>query len=205
MPTQDERRAATRNALLRAGRQLFGTRGFAATTVDDLGAAAGVAKGGVYHHFRSKEELFAAVLEAQQAELVGEVVTAAAKGAGAIDALKRGCRAFLLACIKPSVRRIVLIDGPAVIGWQAWREIDARHFGGLIRQGLEAAVAEGALAPRRIDALVSVLLGAVTEAAMVSARTPDASAKQTVAVLMAEIGDLLDGLAARPKERSRRA
>ncbi len=204
MPTQDERRASTRNALLRAGRQLFGTRGFAATTVDDLGTAAGVAKGGFYHHFQSKEDLFTAVLEAQQAELVTEVIAAAAKGEGAIDALKRGCRAFLVACLKPSVRRIVLLDGPAVIGWHAWREIDARYFGGLIRQGLEAAVAEGVVEARRVDALVSVLLGAVTEAAMVSARTTDASAKQAVAVLMAEIGELLDGLTLRRRPRSRR-
>ena len=200
MATQAERTAATRGALLKAATHLFATRGFAATTVDDLAAAAGVAKGGFYHHVRSKEELFAAVLERQQAELVKEVLKAAAKGNGALDALKRGCRAFLVACVRPAVRRIVLVDGPAVIGWEAWRKIDARHFGGLIRQGLEGAAAEGVIQSRRVDALTSLLLGAVTEAAMRCARP--AEVRTSLAAFMSELEELLDSLAARPRTRA---
>ena len=194
MPTQAERRAATRGALVKAATQLFARKGFAATTVDDLAAAAGVAKGGFYHHFPSKEVLFAEVLDAQQAALAAEVLQAAA-GASVLDGLTRGCRAFLTACTRPAVRRIVLLDGPAVIGWEAWREIDARHFGSLLRQALEAWVAEGVLPPDHVEPMVSLLAGAITEAAMVCARAsdPKASVRAQMPALERLLGVLARG------------
>ena len=193
MATQAERRASTLSALTRAAKTLFVERGFAATSVDQIVAKAGVAKGAFYHHFASKEDVFRAVLEATQQELSVEVLTRAASGTGQhLDRLKRGCRAFLVACGKPAVRRIVLLDGPAVIGWEAWREMDARYFGAMTRQAIADAMDEGSLARRPLEPLVQLFVAAVTEAAMVCARSPHP--KRSVRELMSALEAILDGL-----------
>ena len=192
MATQAERRATTVAAITHAARSLFAGRGFAATSVDDIVAQAGVAKGAFYHHFSSKDDVFRIVLEEVQQAMSGEVLTAAAAGRNALDRLKRGCRAFLSACCEPAARQIVLLDGPMVIGWEAWREIDARYFGAMTRQGIEDAMADGSLAKRPVEPLVHLLIGAVTEGAMVCARAPEP--KASVRKLMGGLEALLDGL-----------
>ena len=192
MATQAERSASTVGAITRAAKMLFAERGFAGTPVDEIVARAGVTKGAFYHHFASKEDVFAAVLQEMQEALVGRVIADAAKGADALAGLKRGCRAFLTACTDPAVQRIVLLDGPAVLGWEKWREIDSRYFGALFTQGIAQAMEEGLLARRPVEPLVQLLLGASTEAAMVSARAQ--APKKQVAQLMAGLEALLDGL-----------
>jgi AcrR family transcriptional regulator len=192
MATQAERRASTVSAITHAATALFVDRGFAATSVDQIVAKAGVAKGAFYHHFASKEEVFRAVLEEMQQVLSAEVLAGAMKGSDALDRLKRGCRAFLVAACKPPIRRVVLLDGPAVIGWEAWREIDARYFGAMTRQALEDAMREGQLAQRPVEPLVHLFVGAATEAAMVCARS--AQPKRSVGDLMLALEALLDGL-----------
>jgi AcrR family transcriptional regulator len=190
--TQAERRASTVGAITRAAEELFAERGFAGTPVDEIVARAGVTKGAFYHHFTSKEEVFLAVLEGMQAALVGRVIAAATAGGDALARLKRGCRAFLNACTDPAVQRIVLLDGPAVVGWDKWREIDSRHFGALFAQGVAQAMDDGLLARRPIEPLVQLLIGAATEAAMVAARSK--TPKKQVGALMAGLESLLDGL-----------
>ncbi len=192
MATQAERSAATTAAILAAARKLFAEDGFVATSVDRIVAEAGVAKGAFYHHFDSKEEVFLAVLEEAQSALAVEVVRAAAAGKDPLARVKVGCRAFLAACVKPAVRRIVLLDGPAVAGWDAWREIDSRHFGAMLREGLRAATNEAAIQRRPIEPLVHVLLGAITEAAMVCARAADPN--RAVRQMSNELERLIDRL-----------
>ena len=192
MATQAERRATTVTAITRAAKSLFAEHGFDRTSVDDIVAKAGVAKGAFYHHFPSKEQVFTAVLDELQQALSMDVIAAAMPGSDALDRLKRGTRAFLVACCKPAVRRIVLIDGPAVIGWEAWRALDARYFGALTRQAVEDAMTEDLLARRPVEPLVQLLVGAVTEAAMVCARSSEP--KRTVSDLMAGLDALLHGL-----------
>jgi AcrR family transcriptional regulator len=192
MPTQAERRASTVGAITRAAKALFAARGFATTPVDEIVTRAGVTKGAFYHHFGSKEDVFAAVLHETQEALVARVLADAAKGTDALDRLKRGCRAFLVACTDPEVQRIVLLDGPAVLGWEKWREIDSRYFGALFAQGLGQAMEERLLARRPVDPLVQLLLGASTEAAMVCARSR--TPKKELAALMGGLEALLDGL-----------
>lgn len=192
MPTQAERRASTVGAITRAARNLFSKRGFTEASVDEIVARSGVTKGAFYHHFRSKEELFRGVLEERQQALSAEVLAAAATGGDALERVKRGCHAFLRTCCRPAFRRIVLIDGPKVIGWEAWREIDARYFGAMTRHGLEDAMREGSLQSRRVEPLAQLIVGAVTEAAMVCARS--AKPEDTARELMAGLEALLDGL-----------
>jgi len=166
MATQAERRAATRAGILAAARHLFGAQGFATTTVDQIATAAGVAKGAVYHHFTTKEAVFEAVFEAVSESLAGTVAAAAAKAPDVLGAFTLGTRAYFEACAQEPLGRIILKDGPAVLGWAHWREIDLRHFGGTIPRVLKAAMKTGLMREQPVEPLARLLLGAVTEAAM---------------------------------------
>src|SRR5580658_9563065 len=110
-----ERTARTRGALLAAARELFAEKGFAATTRDEIAERAGVTRGALYHHFASKTEVAAAVVDGLEAELVQRVVSAGLEGVGVRQQLRQGCRAYMEACADPAIARI-LADAPAVLG-----------------------------------------------------------------------------------------
>jgi AcrR family transcriptional regulator len=173
MAKQAERRAATTEAILKAGRRLFGERGFAATTIDDIAEAARVAKGAVYHHFATKEAVFEAVFDQVSHDLVLEVDRAARTEKDVLAAMVAGTQYYFAACAKGPTGQIILRDGPAVLGWERWREIDAQHFGGKIRRALAAAMDAGLIARQPIEPLARLLLGAVTEAAVACAGRSD--------------------------------
>ena len=143
MAKQAERRAATTEAILRAGRRLFGERGFAATTMDDIAEAADVAKGAVYHHFKTKEAVFEAVFEQVSGDLVEDIDRAVRSEKDVLAAIVAGTQHYFAACAKGPTGRIILRDGPAVLGWERWREIDARHFGGKFPRALTMAMDAG--------------------------------------------------------------
>ncbi len=127
--TQKQRREAMRVALLEAGRELFGSFGYADVSTDALSRRAGATRGALYHHFGGKLDLFAAVvddLEREMAERTADGVLAASPRS-AREAVDCAVEAWLDACIDPAVQRILLVDGPAVLGWQRWKDIDARH------------------------------------------------------------------------------
>jgi AcrR family transcriptional regulator len=166
MATQQERRQATRTAVIKAAHRLFGDRGFSATTMDEVAAAARVAKGAVYHHFATKEALFEAVFDQVSAGLLAEVDRVARSEKDALAAMAKGTQAYFAACAKDRTGQIVLRDGPAVLGWERWREIDNRHFGGRFPVALTRAMDEGLIARQPIEPLARLLLGAVTEAAV---------------------------------------
>jgi AcrR family transcriptional regulator len=166
MATQTERRQATQTAILKAARRLFGERGFAATTIDDIAAAARGAKGAVYHHFANKEALFEAVFDQVSQGLLAEVDRVARSEKDALNAMAKGTQAYFAACAKETTGQIVLHDGPAVLGWERWREIDNRHFGGRFTVALTRAMDDGLIARQPVEPLARLLLGAVTEAAV---------------------------------------
>jgi AcrR family transcriptional regulator len=166
MATQAVRRQATRAAIIKAAKRQFGERGFAATTIDDVASAARVAKGAVYHHFDTKEALFEAVFDQVSQELLFEVDRVAKSEKDALAAMAKGTQAYFAACAKDTTGQIVLHDGPAVLGWERWREIDNRHFGGRFSVALARAMDDGLIARQPIEPLSRLLLGAVTEAAV---------------------------------------
>jgi len=176
MVTQDERRAATRGAILKAARAIFGEQGFSATTMDQIAAAADVAKGAVYHHFATKEALFEQVFEQASRDLTGEVMAASRGASDALAGMIIGTRAYFGACSRGETGQIILRDGPAVLGWARWRAIDSDHFGGMIPLALAAAMDAGAIARQPVEPLARLLLGAVTEAAMACAASDDIAA-----------------------------
>src|SRR5437762_4274781 len=173
MATQAERRATTIEAILKAGRLLFGERGFAATTIDDIAEQARVAKGAVYHHFATKEAVFAAVFDQVSRALVQEIDRAVRTEKDVLAAMVAGTQHYFSACAKGPTGQIILRDGPAVLGWERWREIDAQHFGGKLPRAIATAMDAGLIARQPVEPLARLLLGAVTEAAVACAGRAD--------------------------------
>ena len=103
-----------------------------------------------------------------------------------------GVRAFLDACTDRALRQIALIDAPAVLGWEEWREIDARYGLGLVSFGLRNGMDAGVFREREVTPLAHLLIGAMTEAALMVANAPDPDAARRKAepALLA----LLEGL-----------
>jgi AcrR family transcriptional regulator len=173
MATQAERREATRGAIIGAATALFGDKGFAATTIDEIAAAADVAKGAVYHHFPNKEAVFEAVLRRTSEALAADIMAKAVLASDVLAMLARGTEAYFEACPQGATGRIILKDGPAVLGWARWREIDEEHFGRAIPQALTIAMDQGLVDRQPIGPLARLLLGAVTEAAAACAASAD--------------------------------
>ena len=184
MSTQAERRASTVAAILASARNLFRTRGFDATSIDDIAEGAAVAKGAVYHHFESKEAIFTHVLEAVQAEIQQTPLPAAATRGHLADRIAAGVEHYLLTASEPRYRRILLIDGPAVVGWRRWREIDEHYFGAGARAA-NAALLGPSASPAEVEALTHLLMGAVMEAALVCSTSANSgrAARELVGIL----------------------
>jgi AcrR family transcriptional regulator len=193
--TKAAQREATTAALMASARELFATHGYAGVGTEQIVQHAGVTRGALYHHFKEgKEELFRAVLVQISAETVKRVAAAAASTADPWEALERGCDAFLDACATPEVQRIVLTDGPAVLGWDVWRAIDTDYGLSVIERALQRASDAGELLPGPTNAVAQVLAGALDEAAMVVARADDPVAARQEMTLT--VRRLLEGLRA---------
>ena len=172
---QADRTAATRAALIGAARPLFAEHGFAEVGTERIARAAGVTRGALYHQFADKTELFAAVLEAVEVDLTTRLI-AAVTAAGSDDPLTllvAGADAWLDASADPEVRRIALLDGPAVLGWERWREVAMRHGLGLVSALLTELVEAGSIPEQPIAPLAHVLIGALDEAALYVALSSD--------------------------------
>ena len=178
MPTQAERTEATRGRLISTARRLFAERSFAATSTEEILGEAGVSRGALYHHFPSKTDLFRATFEAVEDDLTAQVLAAAA-GSGEPDPLRileLGFAAFLEQCVNPEVQRIVMLDGPNVLGWDTWHELDERYALGSLKTVLTVAAQLGRIEEAAVDPLANLLLGAIMQAGMVVARADDSEA-----------------------------
>ena len=202
MATQEERRDTAKAALLASARRLFGGRGYAETSIDDVAAKAGFAKGGVYHHFATKADLFETVLESVSEEIAEKTAAAALAEKDVRAALVAGTRAYFLCCRDAPTARILLVDGPRVLGWDRWREIDQKHFGGGVAAAVERAMEQGLIAGASANAVTRLLLGALSEAAF------DCAAKSDFGALaddyLAGLEAMLAGLAPKGREKPRR-
>jgi len=197
MARQAERSAGTRAAIIAAAADLFGRGGFAETTMNQVAEAAGVAKGAIYHHFATKEALFEVVLEQVSAELAAALGRGAFQQPDALAAISFGMSGYFAACAEGPIGQIVLRDGPAVLGWERWREIDEAHFGALAPAALGAAMESGLIRSQPVEPLARLILGAATEAASAchAAADPAATAADYAAALTA----LLEGLRIAPR------
>lgn len=167
------RGATTRAQLVGAARDLFGRLGYEATSIEAILQASGVARGALYHHFPSKEALFDAVLDRVVADIAAEIAGAARTAADPVKALRLGCARWLTLAQDPAVQRIVLLDAPVVVGWQRWRELDEQHTLGGVRASLKRLARQGRVPKAEVDVLANMLLAAVNEVAMMTARADD--------------------------------
>jgi AcrR family transcriptional regulator len=165
-----ERGRATRAHLLAVATELFAARGYDNTSVEMVLERSGVSKGSLYHHFANKEALFEAVLDGVEAQVAASLVQAAAGVGDPIEALRAGCAAWLRLAREPVVRQVVLLDAPAVMGWDKWREIDDRHAFGILKTAVAQTPAcrQDGLAA---EVIAHILLASIIEMAMLVARS----------------------------------
>jgi AcrR family transcriptional regulator len=182
--TQGERRAATRAALLAAGREQFAVKGFAGAGREEIVERAGVTRGAMYHHFASKEDLFRAVYEACEEEVLERVVVAAAGATTPKEMLRRGSLAYLEVAAAEDVRRICLLDAPAVLAPDVRRELMERFGLSVIRQALDECMDAGEIRRQPVDVLAHAYLAMLLECATLVAEGRDAT----------EVGGVLDTL-----------
>jgi len=190
---RDEHVADTRQALVDAARTLFTEQGFAATGTEEIVAAARVTRGALYHHFQDKTDLFRAVMEQIAREVAEHLIDAelsrpaAPSLADAWDEVRDGLRAFLDLCVvTDDFQRIVLVEGPAVLGHEAWDDLVSRHGSNLLAEWLSRAVEQGRIAPVPIQPLTRLLIAMISESSLYIARADDRSAAR------AAMGTVLD-------------
>jgi AcrR family transcriptional regulator len=169
-----ERSDATRSALIAAARELFAEQGYATVATEEIVRAAGVTRGALYHHFSGKKDLFRAVYEGVERQLVERIAEGAMSSAhDPLSALRAGAQAFLDACEDRAVQRIALVDAPSVLGWEQWRAIGMEYGFGLVEGSLRAAMDAGLIEPQPVRPLAHLLLGAIDEGGMLVARADD--------------------------------
>ncbi|AEV76717.1 transcriptional regulator [Mycolicibacterium rhodesiae NBB3] len=171
--TDVERRARgdqTRRDLVDAGRALFVEKGYFDTSISDLVTRSGVGtRGAFYHHFKDKAELFRAVFEEVERDLTLRSLASPPQGADAWEVLSVGMRGFLESALEPEVQRVMLIDGPVVLGWQTLRAIEESNSIALINEMVAKAIAEGIIDDHPVGELTHLLVAAVEEAALLVA------------------------------------
>jgi len=182
------RGAATRAQLIAIATRLFASRGYEDTSIEAVLQEAGVSRGSLYHHFAGKEALFEAVLDDVETRVGRQTIAAAVGADGPADALRAAFLAWIKLAGDPVVQRILLIDAPAVLGWERWRAMEERHALGAIRATLQAIADQGNLRPELVGTLAHVLLASVNEIALVVARSEDPAAA------MREGADAIDEL-----------
>jgi AcrR family transcriptional regulator len=170
---QAENSAATRAALLKIARRFFAERGYAATATEDIVRRARVTRGALYHHFKDKQDLFKAVLHEEQLKVAAKCAEAAAKESDPWRALMKANEAFLEACLDPAVQRIILIDAPAVLGSEGFRESDESYYLAGMKAAIEASITAGIIEQQPVDPLAHLIMGAMNEAARLIAHAAD--------------------------------
>jgi AcrR family transcriptional regulator len=183
----------TRTALIGVARQMFAANGYDGTGTEQIVAEAQVTRGALYHHFRDKADLFRAVME----EAAGEVARRLTDDQTQLDGsplgqISDGVSAFLDVCVGGDFQRIVLIDGPRVLGEQAWDQLVERYGRALLEEWLTRAITAGDMDPVPVRPLARLLIAMLTEASLAIAGAADPAA--TRAELGLTLTRLLDGL-----------
>jgi AcrR family transcriptional regulator len=193
---RNDRGQATRAHILNVATELFAADGYEATSIEAVLRGSGLSRGALYHHFANKEALFTAVLESVEARVAKQVSAAAAGASNPLDALRAGCAAWLELARDATVRQVVLVDAPSVIGWQSWREMDNQFALGLLKAALSGMAAAGRFRPEMVDTYAHLLLAAMIEASLLVARASDP--EDAIAKGREALEELLSGVAAVP-------
>lgn len=182
---------ATHDLLVEAATRLFAERGYEDTSIEDVLDQTGVSRGAIYYHFASKEALFVTALEQVEARVMSDLGAKLAGAPSAAEALKTVSLGWLQVAADPGISRIMLIDAPAVLGWERWRHAGGQAIGEM-RQLLQAVADEGHLAPALVNAYAHMLMAALDELALMIAEADDKPA--AIAESSAAIEDALGRL-----------
>jgi len=158
----------TQRILRREARKLFAKKGYAGANTNELVERANVTKGALYHHFANKRELYQAVLEDVEQELV-ERIEAAGAGRAPWERLRAMCRAYLDSCRDPALARMLVLEAPVVLGWKTWCNLEQKYEVAAFARVLGEA---GGL-NEPAETLAQVILGALTTGARVIATAGD--------------------------------
>ncbi len=183
-----ERTEATRGALMDAARRLFVEKGYADTSTPEVVAAAGTTRGALYHHFVDKRDLFRAVLAREMAAVAEDIRAAAREGLPPLKALVAGSDAYLRAMTAPGRTRLLLVDGPAVLGLAEVLAMDGAAAAATLAEGLTAA----GVTPRGValPVLADLLSAAFDRAALAVDAGGDLKAQQAaMAWLLRKLAD----------------
>ena len=193
--TKADQSRATIERLIDVAMAEFSQKGYANASTETIVRKAGVTRGALYHHFKGKKDLFYAVFQAAQREIGRRIEAHADAVEDPWDQLVAGCRAFLQAFTDPALQQIVVIDAPAVLDWNSYREVDETMPGSgfsLLKEGLQELMDHKLIKPLSKDAVAHLLSGAMDEAAVWIAKSRNhkralAEAQQALETLLAGI------------------
>jgi AcrR family transcriptional regulator len=173
---------------------MWGERGYAAASTPEIAEAAGVTRGAMYHQYANKTELFVAVLEAIETEVIQRLTAdvIAAEPSTPAETLHVTADAWLQIAVEPEIRQLMLLDAPSILGWAGFREVSQRYGLGMTEQLLSAAIDAGELRAQPTRPLATIVLAALDEAAMIIANATD-PVRETQEVRTV-VHDLIDGL-----------
>jgi AcrR family transcriptional regulator len=193
MRKNKEDTALTINRLLEVARNQFTSKGYSQVNLEDVVREAGVTRGALYHHFANKKGLFCAVLETVQKEIAQRVQLEAAKSDDLWEQLLFGCRGFICAAVEDRNKQIMLIDGPAVLGWEAWRAMDEQNSMLLLKEQLQLMSQQGYITPAlSVEAFTHFLSGSLNESALWIAQKSDQT--KSIEETMNVVAQVLKGL-----------
>ncbi len=202
--TKAERFARTRAALLGEARKIFSEEGFADAGTEAIVKAADVTRGALYYHFADKRALFEAVFADEARHVLKSVVAESADASNRFEALSFACFAYIQACLEPGTRQIYLLDGPSVLGWSRWREIDDRFSGTELRTRVEDVLEELHI-PGDPEIVTLLISGAISEAVLWLSETEDPDDYARVEDSLAELLKRIFAEPAKSDVRNRKA
>lgn len=153
----------TRASLISTARRVFGEHGYAATSMDDLTAQAGLTRGALYHHFGDKRGLLAAVVDQIDAETDARLQAISDQMEDPWEGFRQRCGAYLDMALEPDIQRIVLRDARAVLGGAS--PDSQRYCVTSMQRLIEGLIERGAIAKVDALALASLIYGSLAEAA----------------------------------------
>jgi AcrR family transcriptional regulator len=189
---------STRKALVESAVELFTRNGYAATSLDVIARRARVTKGALYHHFSGKQALFEAAFDLVEKAAVERLTEVVGGDGSAWDRAIQGIEIYVKSCLDPSYQRIVIHEGPVVMGWERWREAEENFSFGLVKATIEALIESGEIVDVPIEVTARILFGALSAGATVIAGAEDP--KQAGAEVSQTIVTVLEGMRSRPRD-----
>jgi AcrR family transcriptional regulator len=191
---QAERSSATRLAIVEAAGLLFTERGYSATSITDILDATGISRGALYHHFPSKEDIFAVVFLKTSADAIRRAGKRTKPQETPLATLIAGCLAWIDIATEPSVARVLFQDGPLALGWERCRTLEETTSLAAMRPSIRAAVESGELEVDSVDVVARLINSLLAEAALDLLRTGGRSRKRQ---MVSMITAMITGLSAR--------